>query len=60
MTNLDARQIEGLYTTLTRSVAAGFNHHFVKPIDPDALDNLIVHRDATGAEVGARKPRGLR
>jgi two-component system CheB/CheR fusion protein len=33
-----------------RSIAAGFNHHLVKPVDPEVLQTLIASHANSGAE----------
>lgn len=37
-----------------RAKAAGFDHHFVKPVDPQALRKLL---GALGDQIGARRTR---
>lgn len=43
----------GLHSDRTRSTAAGFRHHLVKPLDPDKLDQALVEA-AEAREVALR------
>ena len=39
-----------------RSLAAGFHHHFVKPVDVDVLESLLVNAGAARTPVGGTEP----
>jgi CheY-like chemotaxis protein len=42
-----------------RSVAAGFDHHLVKPVNPVALQNLLASCEQKGASEGIRLETGF-